>query len=227
MTFLLLLLSSSVSFAQEDSLPAYEELLPVVPSFQTSRKRMYVIHKGTPTLYCGCDWADKVVAKESCSLETFDGLRWNRTEAEHVVPASVIGEHFPCWEEGGRSHCEKEDPAFKSAHNDLHNLRPAVGQINLYRSSNSMGLIADEDLEYGTCDFEVDVEADRVEPRPEVRGDIARIYFYMEWQHGVLLSQGQRRLFLHWHREDPVSDTEKELDAAIFERQGNHNPFVD
>jgi deoxyribonuclease-1 len=89
-----------------------------------------------------------------------------------------------------------------------------------------MGLIADEDREYGGCDIELDTEADRVEPRPEVRGDIARIYFYMEWQHGVLLSKGQRRLFLHWHQTDPVDDAERKLDEAIEARQGNSNPFV-
>ena len=118
------------------------------------------------------------------------------------------------------------DPVFKAAHNDLHNLRPAVGQINLYRSNNSMGLIADEEREYGTCDFEVDVEADRVEPKADVRGDIARIYFYMEWMYGVPLSDGQRRLFMHWHQTDPVSEAERSLDEAIEGKQGNSNPFV-
>jgi deoxyribonuclease-1 len=223
----LLLLLSTGSFAQDEKLPAYEELLPKVPTFPTARKRMYIIHKGQPTLYCGCDWADKKVDLASCGLEIFDTNRWNRTEAEHVVPASTMGAFFPCWEEGGRDYCQKVDPAYKSAHNDLHNLYPAVGQINGYRSNNSMGLIAEEDWEYGKCDFEIDLEADRVEPRPEVRGDIARIHFYMEYQHGILLSKGQRRLFLHWAAEDPVSETEKELEAAIFARQGNHNPFVD
>lgn len=220
-----LFLLSSLTFAQDD-LPAYEDLVPDVPSYTTAKKRMYLVNKGSSTLYCGCEWADKEPNLSTCGLDGFTGTRWERTEAEHVVPASVIGSTRPCWEEGGKSHCLKVDPVFKAAHNDLHNLRPTVGQINLYRSNNSMGLIADEEREYGSCDFEVDVEADRVEPRPEVRGNIARIYFYMEWMYGIPISEGQRRLFLHWHQTDPVDEAERLLDEAIEDKQGNSNPFV-
>lgn len=219
--FIWLLLSAT---AQE--LPPYEDLVPKVPSFTTAKKRMYSLHKDTPTLYCGCAFENKVPDLASCGLGGFTGTRWERTEAEHVVPASVIGATRPCWEEGGRNHCISVDPVYKAAHNDLHNLYPAVGQINLYRSNNSMGLIADEDFEYGTCDFEVDTDADRVEPRPEVRGDIARIYFYMEWMYGVPISSGQRRLFMHWNKIDPVSDTERGRNEAIATTQGNSNPFI-
>jgi deoxyribonuclease-1 len=221
---MLLVLMLSTALAQD--LPAHADLVPTTPSFGTAKKRMYKIHEAAPvTLYCGCAHEDRKPDLSSCGL-VGEGLRWERTEAEHVVPASTIGEHFPCWEEGGRDHCVKTDLVFKAAHSDLHNLRPAVGQINAYRSNNSMGLIADEARAYGDCDFELDLEADRVEPRPEVRGDIARVYFYMEWMYGVTINAGQRRLFLHWHQTDPVTDQEKALDDAIAEVQGNHNPFV-
>lgn len=213
--------------AGAEDLPSYTELVPDVPSFGTAKKRMYAIHEGQPTLYCGCEFKSKSPDLEGCGLGGFTGTRWERTEAEHVVAASAIGSTRPCWEEGGRDHCISVDPVFKAAHNDLHNLYPAVGQINLYRSNNSMGLIGDEDREYGDCDFEVDVDADRVEPRPEARGDIARIHFYMEWMYGVSLTEGQRRLFLHWHQTDPVDEWERARDAAIAAKQGNPNPFVD
>ena len=209
-----------------DELPPYGELVPEVPSFTTAKKRMYAVHESIPTLYCGCEATGKAPDLTSCGLASYSGTRWERLEAEHVVPASVIGATRPCWEEGGRDYCIDVDPVYRAAHNDLHNLYPAVGQINLYRSNNSMGLIADEDTEYGTCDFEVDTDADRVEPRPEVRGDIARIYFYMEWMYGVQISEGQRRLFMHWHKSDPVSVTERTRDEAIQTKQGNGNPFV-
>jgi deoxyribonuclease-1 len=202
------------------------ELVPDVPSFSTAKKRMYAIHAEKVTLYCGCTWTDKVVDLSTCGLDKFDSTRWNRTEAEHVVPASRIGENYACWAEG-RDYCMTNDELFKAAHNDLHNLYPAVGQINGYRSNNAMGLIDGEELDWGSCDFEVDLEADKAEPRPEVRGLIARTYFYMEWQHGVTLSLGERRLFLHWHQTYPVSDWERERDEAITKKQGNHNPFVD
>jgi deoxyribonuclease-1 len=222
---LTLLLLSLLAHAED--LPPYEELIPDTPSFTTAKKRMYKVHgENSVTLYCGCPYQSKTPELSECGLGEQSGLRWERTEAEHVVPASAIGATRPCWEEGGRSHCEKEDPVFKAAHADLHNLWPAVGGINGARSNKAMGLLDGDDLAYGSCDFEVDEEGDRVEPRPEVRGDIARIYFYMEWMYAVPISAGQRRLLLHWHQTDPVDDWERKRDELIEGHQGNSNPFV-
>ena len=67
-------LVASLSFA-DDTLPAYEELLPTVPSFQTARKRMYEIHEGGVTLYCGCPFTNKVPDLAACGLAG-EGLRW-------------------------------------------------------------------------------------------------------------------------------------------------------
>jgi deoxyribonuclease-1 len=221
---LTLFLAVAVAVAGE-GLPPMEDLVPDVPSFTTAKKRMYEIHVGQPTLYCGCTWADKVTDLSTCGLDGFDSTRWNRTEAEHIVPASRIGKHHDCWAEG-RTHCIKTDPLFKAAHNDLHNLYPAVGQINLYRSSNAFGLIDGEVREWGACDFERDLEADRVEPSLDARGIVARTALYMETIHGITLEDWERRIFLHWHQTYPVTDWERERNAAIAERQGNSNPFV-
>ena len=221
-----LLLLSALAFGA-DLLPSYETLLPETPSYGTAVKRMYKVHgEGHTTLYCGCSYAGKVPDLTTCGLGGLEGLRWGRTEAEHVVPASTIGSTRPCWAEGGRSHCVKVDPVFKTAHSDLHNLWPAVGGVNGSRSNKAMGLLEGELPSYGSCDFEVDEESDLVEPRPEVRGDVARIYFYMEWMYGVQLTTGQRRLLLHWHQSDPVDDWERKRDDLIFEQQQNSNPFV-
>jgi deoxyribonuclease-1 len=220
----MIILLATLSFAGD--LPAYEDLLPTVPSWSTAKKRMYALHGEGRTLYCDCPFSDKVPDLSVCGLEDYSSSRWIRTEAEHVVPASTIGATRSCWEEGGRSHCLKVDPVFKAAHNDLHNIYPAIGTINLHRSNKGMVLLDGETPLFSPCDFELDEENDRVEPREEVRGDIARTYFYMEWMYGVHLSEGQRRLFLHWHQEDPVSPEERELDTLIELRQGNANPFV-
>lgn len=216
----------SLSYAQ-DELPAYEELVPDTPSYQTARKRMYKIHEEQPTtLYCGCSYSSKEPDLDTCGLGESEGLRWERTEVEHVVPAATIGETRPCWEEGGRDRCLDVDKVFYAAHSDLHNLYPSVGHLNAIRGNKGMGLVPEEPREFGTCDFERDEESDRVEPRPEVRGDVARIYFYMEWMYGVDISEGQRRLLMHWHQSDPVDDWERQRDEAIEAKQGNSNPFV-
>jgi deoxyribonuclease-1 len=218
---------------QAEPLLPFVDLLPDTPSFGTARKRMYEkIYVGSEfTFYCDCPFETSNggfnVAASECGMNQMQSPLAYKTEAEHVVPASVLGFSRPCWAEGGRSHCLKVDPIFKRAYSDLHNLVPAVGLINRKRSNYSWGYLDGEQREYGECDFEVDSENGMAEPRHEVRGDIARIYFYMEYMYGLpLLSEGERRLFHYWSKEDPVDKWEKKRDTRIRETQGNGNPFV-
>jgi deoxyribonuclease-1 len=41
-----------------------------------------------------------------------------------------------------------------------------------------MAMIEGEQRQFGACD--VEIAERKIEPRPEIRGDIARIYLYME-----------------------------------------------
>ena len=68
---------------------------------------------------------------------------------------------------------------------------------------------------YGACDFEVNFKARKAEPAPEVRGDIARIYFYMKDTYGLQISKKQMQLFTAWNKQDPVSEWEREKLARI------------
>lgn len=179
------------------------------------------------TFYCGCVYADKVPDLASCGMDQADlGPRAERTEAEHVVPASAFGRTRACWTEGGRKNCEKVDPVFKAFNSDLNNLVPVVGDVNGDRSDFSMGLLEGENTAYGACDFEVSRDDDMVEPAPAVRGDIARVYLYIETTYGLSLTEGSRRLFLAWHKADPPDAWEQERDDRIFAIQGTRNPFV-
>lgn len=224
MLTLLLLLTAQA--AEIDSVPSYTELLPDVKSWTTTKKRVYdTVYVGhETTFYCGCTYADKVVDLSSCGMTGLEGSRSLRTEVEHIVPASVLSAALGCV--GSYDECRKENPAFKAAHNDLHNLTPAVGTINLYRSNNGFGIVEGEQREYGECDIEIDLEADRVEPAPDVRGDIARDWFYMSWLYGVPISAAERRIFLAWHKADPVDAWEIERDMRIEKLQGTSNPWV-
>lgn len=62
---------------------------------------------------------------------------------------------------------------------DLYNLVPAVGEINGLRSNYSFAMIPGEKREFGACDMEM--KDRKAEPPPEVKGDIARTYYYMHW----------------------------------------------
>lgn len=78
------------------------------------------------------------------------------------------------------------------------------------------------------------------EPNDEIKGDIARIYFYMatcyysqcgNWSGGIFTSSGMVEWAMNvmkaWSKLDPVDDVEIARNNAVKEVQGNRNPFVD
>jgi deoxyribonuclease-1 len=199
------------------------------PSSFSAAKRVldneiYVGHQ--VTFYCGCSYAEAPIEGKpgrtrltpdprSCGLEPRKNAnRAGRIEWEHVVPAWEFGHQLQCWQEGGRKACKK-DPKFRQMEADMRNLVPAVGELNGDRSNYRFGMIPGEPRAYGACDFEVDFKARVVEPRPEVRGDVARIYFYMADRYGLRISSRQRKLFEAWDRQDPVSAWEAERARRI------------
>jgi deoxyribonuclease I len=144
-----------------------------------------------------------------------------------VVPAEVFGQSFPEWREGysecvdrkgqpfkGRNCARKVAVPFRYMEADLYNLQPAVGEVNQLRGNSSMAMIPGEARAFGRYDLEI--EDRKIEPRPEIRGDIARIYFYMEaaYPGRGIVSEKNRKLFEAWNTEDPVDDWERERGAG-------------
>jgi endonuclease I len=137
-----------------------------------------------------------------------------------------------------------------TAHNDAHHLVPAERVMNSIKNNRLFEDCHDgddtnvEDRGYGnyTCnDWEF-------EPRDEVKGDVARMLFYMavryEGEDGdyvdlelandadaskdsFLPLYGDLDDLLRWHLEDPVSEWEIERNETIYQYQGNRNPFID
>jgi len=211
--------------------------------FSKSKKLLKKIYVGRQIgFYSGCQYEYKKVGKrkkakvipQSCGYR----VRKNRNrgqfiEWEHVVPAWAFGHSRNCWREGdvnckgkGRKCCGKVDPVFRAMESDMHNLRPAIGELNGDRKHFKYSMIPGEKRVYGQVDFEIDFRDRVVEPRPEVRGDIARTYFYMEQSYGVRISKRQRKLFEVWDKEDPVDEWEKLRNEKIYRLQGNRNPFI-
>jgi endonuclease I len=124
---------------------------------------------------------------------------------------------------------------------DLHHLRPEDPEVNSDRGNKDFdtgGLPADEAPGNRT-------DRDSWEPRDAVKGDVARMVFYMAVRY-----EGERRLpdlelsdaLTHsktpllgrlsvlraWHDRDPVDAFERRRNEIIFERyQHNRNPFID
>ena len=107
---------------------------------------------------------------------------------------------------------------------DLHNLVPSIGQVNALRGNDRYGEIEGEKREFGTCAIED--QKGLFEPADDQRGDVARIWLYMNWKHGVEVPEDELRMFIRWHKSDPVSDWEIERDARITSIQGNSNPWI-
>jgi deoxyribonuclease-1 len=91
--------------------------------------------------------------------------------------------------------CQPVDRAFRRIEADLHNLTPAVGELNGDRSNLPYGIVAGEPRLYGACNFEIGGKARVTEPREEVRGDAARIWLYMADSYKIKLGAAQRTLF--------------------------------
>lgn len=155
------------------------------------------------------------------------------------MPAAFFGKGRTCWEKGhercvsskekaykGRACCAKIDLKFRLMEADLHNLAPAVGELNGDRSNLPYGIVPGEVREYGRCDFEIGNTPKRAEPRPVVRGDVARVWFYMSDTYGVKISPSERDIFEEWSVEDPPDRWEKLRDRRIKAAQGNRNTYV-
>ncbi len=192
------------------------------------------------TLYCNCRFEGKTVDRASCGyVPLSDSERVRRIEIEHVVPAENFGRSFKEWRDGhedckrasgkaykGRRCAHKTNELYRYIESDLYNLYPEIGELNADRSNYRYGIIAGEKRHYGSCDFEV--EGRVAEPRPEIRGDIARIYFYMEsaYPNRGIVGDKQRRLFETWDKEDPVDAAECDRARRIEKIQGNANDYV-
>ena len=109
---------------------------------------------------------------------------------------------------------------------DMFNLFPAIGEVNGLRSNYPMTIIEGEERQFGKCD--VEIKRRRVEPREEVRGEIARTYMYMDsvYPGKGIISKKNRSMFEEWNRSDPVDEWECERAKKIEKIQGNRNEVV-
>lgn len=197
-----------------------------------ARKQVYYDRTDNGTLYCGCTWtwtgrSGGRVDHSSCGYETrAQPTRAARIEWEHIVPASLFGQQRQCWQQGGRSHCKQTDPVFNRMEADLHNLSPAVGEINADRSNYRFGMLPHAPYRHGRCDFKVDFSARLAEPRNQIKGQVARVWFYMHDRYDLKMAKQQQQLLMAWHHQHPPSDWELTRDMRISQLMGHSNLFV-
>jgi len=163
---------------------------------------------GGEGLYCGRDF------------ERFD----RRYNIEHVFPMSWVAKSLRC---GDRKRCRATSELFNRIESDMHNMFPARKDLNKRRGSMGFGLVSGERWVEPGCDMEIDNRARRVEPRPAVRGDIARAMLYMADRYDLKLYRKQRELLQRWERSDPPDAAEIERNRRVKSAQGWGNPWIE
>lgn len=152
----------------------------------------------------------------------WDSTSWHR---EHIWPNSRLG-------------LDRVNESNRTIASDLHNLRAITPRVN---SSRSDRFYSDGSGEYTTTDD------GGFYPGDDHKGDVARIILYMAVMYDELIltddldalldetdhytpagaRMGQLNLLLRWHKQDPVDAFEQQRNQAIYEAQGNRNPFID
>ncbi len=96
----------------------------------------------------------------------------------------------------------------------------------------------------GNIETECYTTSSTFEPRDEVKGDIARMIFYMDLRYEGGVGEpnlvaveglttypnpqiGSLSTLLQWHEQDPPDAFEKRRNDVIYKWQGNRNPFID
>lgn len=159
-----------------------------------------------------------------------EGDMYNR---EHTVPQSWFEDHGS----GSIIKC------------DIVHVVPTDGKINGMRGNNPFGEISNISgqsnngyCKWGPCKLE-GYSNTVFEPNDEIKGDLARIYFYMATCYETLASSWGNSVFtgtkyqpfstwtfnmlIRWAQEDPIDDIEIARNNAVYETQENRNPFVD
>ncbi len=206
---------------------------------EAKRLAKQIFQDNRVTFYCGCKY-DKhsKIDINSCGYQVqHHPKRARRLEWEHIMPVSLWGKEYPCWKEKlccqkthcykGRTCCRKSNANFAKIEADLHNLVPEIGELNGMRSNYRFGVLPHiAKGQVGACEFKIDHETRRVEPRNSVKGVIARAYLYMSDQYDIHLSKAQRQLFTAWDREFPPDAWEITWDNRVAAIQGNHNLYI-
>ena len=132
---------------------------------------------------------------------------------------------------------------------DLHHVMPSDSEANSRKSNYGMGIVTNVKWQNGSIKVGTGTAGSSSislwEPADEWKGDFARAYFYIVTCYEELnlaQSEGAKsmqnntypklqswasQLYLKWAKEDPVSDLERARNEAVYQIQGNRNPFVD
>ncbi len=167
------------------------------------------------------------------NVERYVERGWSGMNREHSFPKSW-------W--GGDTNV--------GAYTDLNHLYPSDGDANMAKSNYPLGEVSESGVTFDNGLVKVGNPVSGqgggaryvFEPADEYKGDFARTYFYMvtcyqnlSWRYTYIAQDGTYPsmqgwaidLLLKWHREDPVSDKERNRNDEVYKLQSNRNPYID
>jgi len=209
-----------------------------IENFAEAKKllRKFYAQNSFETFYCGCTFSGSHVNLASCPFQPSSpkSRRAKRIEWEHVVPASQFGQYFPSWKKGhkncknaygknfkGRRCAQLVSQKYRLIEADLYNLVPAIGEVNALRSNHPVGILKEGKNLLKGC--ETKIYNEKIEPRPEVRGLMARIYLYMDKTYPgyEIINSENKNLLESWAKEYPPNEQEIKRNQYIEKVQGN------
>jgi endonuclease I len=174
----------------------------------------------------GADSYEYTHVNDKCGSYSGEGDCYNR---EHIMPQSAFNSAAPMKDDG-------------------HFVVPSDGYVNNRRSNYPFGIVNNPDWTSSngskigpnaTGGYSGTV----FEPIDEFKGDIARMLFYVatryedqidSWSNDMLNGTTDQvfadwflDILLQWHQDDPVSQREIDRNEAVYNYQGNRNPFID
>jgi endonuclease I len=163
---------------------------------------------------------------DQCGNYSGENSCYNR---EHSFPKSWFSDGYPMY-------------------TDLFHLYPTDGYVNGQRGNYPFGETDSPSWtslngsKKGSCSYP-GYSGTVFEPIDEFKGDFARTYFYMAtryedvisgWSSDVLDGSSDKvyvdwylSMMIEWHQNDPVSSKEINRNNAVYDIQGNANPFID
>ncbi len=136
----------------------------------------------------------------------------------------------------------------KGAGTDVHHIRPVDLSVNSARNNKDFDWGGNRYID-GDGETDCYSDADSWEPRDAVKGDVARMLFYMAVRYegennepdlelvddvnSDALNEpgkgyhGRLSSLLEWHKIDPVDSFEIRRNEVIYSYQNNRNPFID
>ena len=197
-----LLIYSNISLADQTVIPNYNKARDVFWN------KLYP--KGNWTIYCGVRFNNR--------KETVDG---RKLSIEHVYPQSWVSKAMGC---NSVSSCRKTNKKFNYAVADLHNMYPALRNVNSSRGNSLLSIIEGESWKYKDCDFER--IKGMTEPREIARGNLARSILYMSSEYNLPIPEEMISIVSEWDKNDPVSTHELRRNNIIYKLQSTKNKHI-